>query len=213
MQDYICRVAIDVITQYDVDGINWDRIRYPEGYYWGYNDITATRFFDEYGYWPPEERSDPCWEAWAGYRRQQITDLLKKCYLEIAARKPRLAVSVDTVAWQDPDPNAYYTRSSQFAAVYQDARGWLAQHLVDILVQMNYKNQDVPGQAANYRLWCSFAGQIGGRQRALLPGRPGRLLELHCRNAGSDGLRAPERVSRRSDLQLCQHQPRRAPGG
>ena len=213
VQDYICRVALDVITQYDVDGINWDRIRYPEGYYWGYNAITATRFFDEYGYWPPEERSDPCWEAWAGYRRQQITDLLKKCYLEIAARKPRLAVSVDTVAWQDPDPNTYYTRQQPVRRSLSGRPG-----LVGAAPGRR------PGPDELQEPGCARAGgqlpalvQLRradrGRQRTLLPGRPGRLPELRCRNAGSDGLRAPERVSRRSDLQLCQHQPRRAPGG
>ena len=196
VQDYICRVALDMIAQYDVDGINWDRIRYPEGYYWGYNEITATRFFDEYGYWPPEERNDPTWESWADYRRQQITDLLKKCHLEIAARKPLLAVSVDTVAWLDPDPKVYYARSSQFAAVYQDARGWLTQHLADMLVQMNYKNETEAEQAANYRLWCNFAGQLArasGRycldgQAAYLNSVSGTLAQMaYVRQSGCQG--------------------------
>jgi uncharacterized lipoprotein YddW (UPF0748 family) len=196
VQDYICRVALDMIAQYDVDGINWDRIRYPEGYYWGYNEITAIRFFDEYGYWPPEERSDPTWESWADYRRQQITDLLKKCSLEIVARKPLLVVSVDTVAWLDPDPQTYYTRSSQFAAVYQDARAWLEQHLVDVLVQMNYKNENDAAQAANYRLWSNFAGQLArasGRycldgQAAYLNSVPGTLAQMaYVRQSGCQG--------------------------
>ncbi len=196
VQEYICRVALDVITKYDVDGINLDRIRYPEGYYWGYNTITATRFFDEYGYWPPDDRKDPAWEIWAGYRRRQITDLLKKCYLEIAARNPRLAVSVDTVAWQDPDPKTHYTQTSQFAAVYQDARGWLAQHLIDMLVQMNYKNESAGQQAANYRLWSSFAGQLAqasGRycldgQAAYLNSIGGTLAQMaYARQSGCQG--------------------------
>jgi uncharacterized lipoprotein YddW (UPF0748 family) len=195
VQDYICGVACDLVQQYDLDGINWDRIRYPESYYWGYNDITATRFFDEYGYWPPEHRCDPAWEVWADYRRRQITDLLKKCYLELAARKPRLAVSVDTIAWLDPDPAAHYTSSSQFAAVYQDARGWLAAHLVDMLVQMNYKAESVPQQAASYRLWSDFAGQLAcasGRycvdgQAAYLNSITGTVAQMAYARGGCQG--------------------------
>jgi uncharacterized lipoprotein YddW (UPF0748 family) len=197
VQDYICRVAMDVIARYEVDGINWDYIRYPGGYYWGYNPITAQRFFDEYGYWPPLARDDPEWETWATYRRQQITDLVKKCYLEAAALKPGLAISASTVAWMGGDPNVDYRATCQYAEVFQDSQAWLSQHVVDVVTQMNYKRGASPQEAADYRLWSDFlahSSQTSGRycldgQGAWLNSIPNTLAQMdYARRAGCQGL-------------------------
>jgi uncharacterized lipoprotein YddW (UPF0748 family) len=156
VQDYVCRIAVDVVSKYDVDGFNFDYIRYPSGYTWGYNDIARQRFFDEEGYWPPTSTADPHWEAWAAYRRRQVTDLVKKCALEIWWRKPWVKVSVDTIGWMGANPNTDYTATRQYKEVLQDSRGWVEQHLVDMNILMNYKREYDAAQRNDYRLWTDF---------------------------------------------------------
>ena len=161
VQDYICKVAVDVVSNYDVDGLNWDYIRYP-GYDWGYNEITEQRFYNEYKFWPPQwdpinSPADPQWQTWAEYRRQQVTDLVRKVYLEILAIKPWVKHSVDTVSWMGADPNTNYTDTRQYKEVMQNAKGWLEQHLIDIDIQMNYKRDYDYAQMSDFRVWTNFA--------------------------------------------------------
>ena len=160
-QDYICKIALDIITRYDVDGFNWDYIRYP-GENWGYNAISKERFRQDYGVYPPTSKpletdpSYPVWAAWCDFRRQQVTDLVKKCYLEIMAVKPDIAVSVDTVGWMGADPNADYAGTRQYYEVLQNAKSWVEQHIVDVNMLMNYKREYDDEQAPDYRLWADF---------------------------------------------------------
>jgi len=156
VQDYICKVVVDIVSRYNVDGFNWDYIRYPTGYYWGYNDITKARFYDEFGYYPPTSTSDTNWGTWAQYRRQQVTDLVRKCYLEIMALKQNVKHSVDTVGWMGGDPNVDYTQTRQYKEVYQDAKSWMQQHIIDVNILMNYKREYDTAQQADYRLWTSW---------------------------------------------------------
>ncbi len=155
VQDYICKVIIDMITKYDLDGINWDYVRYP-GTAWGYNDITEQRYFDEYGYMPPTSSSDPNWGAWCDYRRQQVTDLVKKTYLEVMWRKPQIKMCVDTVGWEGSDPNTDYTHTSQYSSVFQNAKSWMEQHIIDSNRLMNYKREYDSYQASDFRPWNRF---------------------------------------------------------
>jgi len=156
VQDYICDVVIDIVSKYDIDGFNWDYIRYPSGYYWGYNQITKDRFNAEYGYMPPTSTADSNWATWADYRRRQVTDLVRKCYLEIIWRKPHVKMSVDVVGWSGGDPNTDFTATRAYKEVYQDAEGWQQQHLIDINLLMNYKREYDAAQAPDYRLWDTW---------------------------------------------------------
>jgi len=159
VQDYICKVVLDIVSHYDVDGFNWDYIRYP-GTSWGYNPITMQRFYDEYGYWPPTSSSSPNWGTWCDYRRQQVTDLVKKCYLEIMAIKPWINHNVDTVGWMGANPNTNYTGTAQYSSVFQDARKWMQDHIIDTNILMNYKREADSAQAADYDLWTTWLANM-----------------------------------------------------
>jgi len=158
VQDYLCRVVLDIVTNYDVDGFNYDYIRYPTGYYWGYNDISKARFLADSGLGSvPTSTADANWETWAQWRRQQVTDLIKRCYLEIMAVKPWVNHNVDTVGWSGGDPTneSGYLDTRQYKEVYQDARGWMRDHLIDTNILMNYKREFDVAQAPDYRLWTN----------------------------------------------------------
>lgn len=196
VQDYVCRVAADIVSNYEVDGFNFDYIRYPSGYTWGYNSITQQRFLDEYGYAPPTSTADPNWEPWAEYRRRQVTDLVRKCALEMLWRRPGLKVSVDTVGWTGGNPGTDYTQTRQYKEVFQDSRRWMQEHLIDLNRLMNYKREYDAGQAADFRLWTdwlSSTAATSGRhgvdgQAAYLNAIPDSVTQMaYARVAGCQG--------------------------
>ena len=155
VQDYICKVAVSLVSHYDVDGINWDYIRYP-GLYWGYNEITKQRYYDEYGYYPPTVNTDPNWLAWCDYRRQQVSDLLKKVQLETMAVKPLINHTVCTVGWSGADPNTNFAGTRQYSEVFQDTENWMDDHIIDTNILMNYKREYDVAQGPDYDLWTTW---------------------------------------------------------
>jgi uncharacterized lipoprotein YddW (UPF0748 family) len=197
VQDYVCsKVVADIVSKYDIDGFNFDYIRYPSGYTWGYNDITRQRFFDEYGFWPPTATADPNWETWAEYRRRQVTDLVRKCALEILWRNPRVKVTADTIGWSGANPNAAYTQTRQYKEVYQDSRRWMQDHLIDLNRLMNYKREYDAAQQADFREWSNWLSSMtasSGRhgidgQAAYLNSIPDSIAQMaYARTAGCQG--------------------------
>ncbi len=204
VQDYIANIVKDIVGQYQtLDGINFDYVRYP-GTNWGYNQYVRWRFQYEHGYYPPtspvgEDGSNPSanWQVWCDYRRQQVTDLLTKCYVEAMYLNPRIKMSVDTVGWDGADPNTEYERTPQYAGVFQDARGWMNQHIIDINILMNYKREYNTVQKASYREWANWLPRAAGSSGRLAVDGQGIYMNsisasidqmTYSRNSGCDGL-------------------------
>lgn len=175
VQQYTCDVVMDCLEKYDVDGINFDRIRYPEGSYWytcqynpwGYSAITRERFNREYGYYPPTTTADANWNVWCDFRRQQITDLMRKIYMEMMSRKPNTVMSADTIGWMGVDPSVDFTGTQAYKTVYQDSKKWMNEHFLDLNILMNYKREHYTSQQADYRLWANYLATLqttSGRQ-------------------------------------------------
>lgn len=85
VQDFITKLVAEIITRYKPDGINLDYIRYPncvslnEDTNWGYTDYARNDFKNIYGVDPANIlASDPLWLEWNNYRREQITNMVKK---------------------------------------------------------------------------------------------------------------------------------------
>ena len=85
VQDFIVKLADEIITRYKPDGINLDYIRYPncvslsEDSNWGYTDYAREEFKMLFGVDPVNIlKSDPLWLEWNNYRREQITNMVKK---------------------------------------------------------------------------------------------------------------------------------------
>jgi len=173
VQDYIAKVVIDLVSNYDIDGVNYDYIRYP-GTAYGYNEVTRQRFYSEYGYYPPTSTSDSNWGVWCDYRRQQVTDLVKKVYLETVWRKPWVNTNVDTVGWAGADPNTAYTSTRQYSEVFQNAKAWMEQKIIDTNLCMNYNREYNTTQYTNYRNWSNFLASM--QASTANPGEPyGRI--------------------------------------
>ncbi|RPJ30833.1 MAG: hypothetical protein EHM35_12465 [Planctomycetaceae bacterium] len=167
--DYVVKMFTSIVENYDVDGVNFDRIRYPDQNLaamvpsWGYNPVAVARFQDATGRTDIPVPTDPVWMQW---RRDQVTNLVRRVYLETTALKPDIRVSVATITYgygPQSTPGGYEgTRT--YAEVLQDWRGWMQEGIVDINMPMNYKRehctQDGPGCFGNQRLmyeqWNEF---------------------------------------------------------
>ncbi len=194
VQDYVCKVVKDIVTKYDVDGINFDYIRY-QGPEWGYNDITRQRFFDEYGYWPPTSSSDPHWSQWCEYRRSQITDLVRKCYVEATSIRPGVKMSACLTCWGGLYPHYDFARTDTYKSVFQNWPAWAEEGIIDILTPMGYKDESSAGSARDYRDWTDLVvnnrhGRHGVKgQGAYMNSIADSIIQMQAvRDHGADGV-------------------------
>ena len=93
--DYTTDIYLNVVKNYDVDGIHLDYSRYA-GTGWGYNPTSVARYNARFGTSGLPEPDDPRWAAW---RREQTANLMRKIYLKSIALKPNLKVSSAVITW------------------------------------------------------------------------------------------------------------------
>jgi len=148
VQKHTFNVAMDIISRYDVDGFNFDYIRYA-GSAWGYNDVAVARFNQKHGRTGQPASSD---ELWRQFRRDQVTALVRKVYLSAIAIKPHVKISADTItwAWQDPVTHSAWTNYARawtnnaraYYDVLQDWRSWMEEGILDLNIPMAYFDQN-----------------------------------------------------------------------
>ena len=139
VQRHTFNVAMDIISRYDVDGFNFDYIRYA-GNTWGYNPVTVARFNRRFGRTGQPTPTDP---DWLQFRRDQVTALVRKVYLSTMAIKPHVKISADTIAWAPGPTNAlaWTNSSAAYRNVLQDWRSWMAEGILDLNIPMTYYGQ------------------------------------------------------------------------
>jgi uncharacterized lipoprotein YddW (UPF0748 family) len=153
VQEHTFNVAMDIITNYDVDGLNFDYIRYSS-INEGYNPVAVARFNRLNGRTGVPSPSDTVWKQ---FRRDQVTALLRKIYLSAVAIKPNIKISCDTITWA-PAPTSdstWYSSSAAWNNVFQDWRGWMEEGIMDLNIPMTYFRQ--PSYGATYTNWSNFA--------------------------------------------------------
>ena len=122
--DYLSAICREIVDRYDVDGIHFDYIRYPEGAS-SFNDAATYR---RYG----------AGKLKAAWRRDNITSIVRRIYKETHKRKPWVLVSSSPVG-KYADLARFSSRGwNARDAVHQDAQGWLREGIHDILFPMMY---------------------------------------------------------------------------
>lgn len=121
---YLSNMVKEIVTNYDIDGIHLDYIRYPENG----KDFPDNATFKKYG--KGQDLSQ--------WRRDNITNIVRKIYSDVKLLKPWVKVSSspigkysDTSRYSSNGWNAYY-------AVYQDVQLWLKNGIQDIIFPMMY---------------------------------------------------------------------------
>jgi uncharacterized lipoprotein YddW (UPF0748 family) len=151
--DYTTNVYLNVIKNYDIDGIHLDYTRY-DGIGTGYNPVSVNRYNACYGTKGLPHPNDPNWMQW---RRDQITNLVRKIYIQAIAIKPNLKVSSAVITWGDaPVIDADWKKSQAYSVVGQDWIGWLKEGIIDIAFPMNYFYEWNPQRRLWFNRWIEW---------------------------------------------------------
>lgn len=122
--EYLSAIVGEIVSNYDVDGIHFDYIRYPEGNA-AYPDDAA------YSRARRAMRKDD-------WRRDNITRLMRTLYNKVKNLKPWVCVSAATLGKYD-DTSRYSSYGwNAYHTVYQEAQEWLREGIADALFPMLY---------------------------------------------------------------------------
>lgn len=160
--DFMVEGVVSLVRNYPVDGIQLDRIRYPDGGGWGYDPKTLARYRAETGARGTPAPSDPRWQDW---KREQVTALVRRVALEVKALRPSTWVSAATITYGPPPAPgdlAAFHKTRTYADVLQDWPTWMQEGLLDLNVLMNYKRDAVGDQGSWLDGWNAFAASVRG---------------------------------------------------
>ena len=122
--DYLSEIVREIVSRYDVDGVHFDYIRYPE---------NARRFPDRDTHRKYGQGKDL--KQW---RRDNITAIVRRLHNEVKQLKPWVKVSSSPVG-KYRDTNRYSSVGwNAYETVHQDAQGWLKEGIHDALFPMMY---------------------------------------------------------------------------
>lgn len=124
VQDHFVSIITDILAKYAVDGIHLDNIRYPNRAS-GYADESVSRFNRELRRTGTPDESD---EAWCQWRRDQITNLVRRVRDAILSAKPEVKLSASVM----PDTGI------AGRVFLQEWDIWTRDGLVDFVVPMGY---------------------------------------------------------------------------
>ncbi len=134
VRQYTRSVVMDIANRYDIDGLHLDNVRYL-GQDTGYNAISLGRFNTEQAKTGSPEETD---SAWSGWRREQITTLVREIYHDVTAAKPGVKVSA----------SVFGNRSVAYDQFFQDWNAWLDEGIIDFAVPMIFALDDEAFKAA-----------------------------------------------------------------
>jgi len=166
---YTTDVYLNVLRNYDVDGIHLDQVRYFEGdsLRWGYNPTSVARFNQRFERDPATQPApkDPQWIAW---RRDQVTSLVRGIYMQAKALKPTVAITAAVVTWgEGPQTADDWERQPPFTSALQDWRSWLQEGIVDYLLPMDYYRESGQ-QGAWFDRWTQWQVSHTGTRGVVL---------------------------------------------
>jgi uncharacterized lipoprotein YddW (UPF0748 family) len=219
---YTIDVLMKLVDEYDLDGLHLDRIRYPEapvdhngGANVGYNETSVARFRARYGEraaWYTKadvgtkvggyvirpgdvgypRTNDPLWSQW---RRDQVTNFLRRLYLNAMAHKPSIKISAALIAYgSGPGVSGGFQHTEAYYGVFQDWQTWTREGILDIVTPMTYKREHNPVERKQFDDWVAFTSataHAGGR--LAMPGIGAYL------NAAEGTFRQARRASETAD--------------
>jgi len=167
-------VMMEVVQNYDVDGLHFDYIRYPNSDSC-YCDGCRARFEQQTGHsvvdWPADVLEDgPLRSEFLDWRRRQITNLVEAVYRDVKATRPTVAVSAAVFS------NYGYCRDG----VGQDWVDWIDRGIVDFLCPMDYTN--------DFDHFTDIVGEQLGYAQGRLPIYPGIGASASSSSLGADGV-------------------------
>ena len=158
VQQHTYDVCMDIVSRYDVDGLHFDYVRYPDynssggNQPWGYHPLALARFQKQTGSTGTPAATNASWLQW---RRNQVTALVRKVYLNTWALKPGVRVSAALIVYGSAPTSLSLTSwqsSEAYARVLQDWRGWMEEGILDLACPMIYGTDNT-----RFDNWADFA--------------------------------------------------------
>jgi len=146
-------VMLEVIDNYDVDGIHYDFIRYPDEKSC-YCDGCRERFQNDIGIvvanWPMDCYSGVHKDAYREWRREQITRLVRAMRTAVNQRKKNIKISAAVFSGY---PSCRTT-------VAQDWVSWIENGYLDFVCPMDYTNSNSTFQSLVETQMNYVAGKV-----------------------------------------------------
>jgi uncharacterized lipoprotein YddW (UPF0748 family) len=167
--EFVANMYSSVVQNYAVDGVQFDRIRYPDSggppflATWGYNPTALERFQLETNRTDKPGVADPQWLQW---RRDQVTNLVRRVYLQVKSIRPSVWVSAATITYREAPTNLeQFEQSRTYSEILQDWPAWMREGILDLNIPMNYKREREADQVKWFDGWNQFAVQQKARGR------------------------------------------------
>ena len=151
-RDYICRVADDIVSRYDIDGLHIDDYFYP---YPNGEAIPDEAYF----------KADPRgFRNIADWRRDNVNLFVKQLYETVHARKPWVKVGISPFGIYrnqrtDPKNGSATTGLQNYDDLYADVLLWISNGWLDYCAPQLY--WEIGNKAADYetliKWWNRFA--------------------------------------------------------
>lgn len=122
--DYILSLVREVVSSYDIDGIHFDYIRYPE---------DAKRFPDKRNYQKYGKKV-----SLDDWRRDNINKMVARIYDTVKAMKPWVQVSSSPLGKYNRIPEVPNAGWTAYESVFQDPSQWFRAGKQDMILPMMY---------------------------------------------------------------------------
>lgn len=124
VQQLITELVLEVVRQYDAEGIQFDdHMSLPREF--GYDPFTTALYRKDTGREPPANPEDPAWVKW---RADRLTAFMTQLAQSVRAARPGALISIS--------PNYY---DFAYKLQLQDWRSWVQQGIADELLVQIYR--------------------------------------------------------------------------
>ncbi|ARV61700.1 hypothetical protein BZZ01_26515 [Nostocales cyanobacterium HT-58-2] len=171
VRQYLLNLYNEIVSQYNVDGLQLDYIRYPfqdpeVNRTYGYGKAAREQFQQLTGVDPvkisPRERQ--LWQKWTEFRTQQIDNFVAQVSQQLRKKRPNLILSVAVFPLPEQE---------RIQKLQQHWEVWARHGDVDLIVPMTYA-QDTPRFQRLAQPWITTSTNLGSS--LVVPGI--RLLSL-----------------------------------
>lgn len=164
VQSYIYNVFMDVVRNYDIDGIHFDYVRLINSDA-GYDPVSLSQFAAETGFtYSPSGATPALAEVYEAWRRDQISRIVQRVTKQTHLERPNTRTSGFLVNFDD---------SVEFLA--QGYNWWVEHDAIDFLAPSCYSSS-VSGAVANYDFFIAKLSQNGDQNKVRIYGAVGTEL-------------------------------------
>ena len=151
VQDHLYNVFMDIVRNYDIDGIHFDYIRLL-GTDSGYDPVAKARFKAETGWdYDTQNPSGELDEVYKAWRRDHISQLVQRIHSQTMLEKPWVEVSAFLVNFDD-----------SVELLGQGYNWWVAHGAIDVCHGGCYSNT-VAGTEDDYNFYMAKLDQHGDK--------------------------------------------------